>query len=370
MFPIARIIVASYLCLSATTLHARIEAEDNDFNTAAASLDDSIVVPQSGEWISFDNVNFTGASAVTVRAARGAGSAQMIVRIDSPTGPSLGSKTVDTGGWRTFQNFSYPTGSISGVHKLYILAGNPDKPVIQNVKVNGSTAFNKNALLFDDMAPNLFNRDFYFVALQSAYARYDAVDFTNVTSLVARVANGTTGTLTFRLDNKDTGAKIATINTTNTGWRTFVDYTESLSGITGVHDLYVIATGGHGGVIDYFDLKTGTVTGGNTITMTGSTAIPVNNQHDGGFRPVVGVQEHALMRPTNNVTTAAGALSGHGVVSTRFNHHPFLTYWGGRFWAYYIGYQTGESTKAGYLHWSTDGRTWDNENKTKIFPSL
>ncbi|NJM16739.1 MAG: hypothetical protein HC896_16440 [Bacteroidales bacterium] len=76
-----------------------------------------------------------------------------------------------------------------------------------------------------------------------------------------------------------------------------------------------------------------------------------------------------MARPTNNTSTAANAMAGHSVTQTRFNHHPFLTFWGGRFWAYYIGYQHEDATKAGYLHWSADGRTWNNADKTIIFPA-
>ena len=105
------------------------------------------------------------------------------------------------------------------------------------------------------------------------------------------------------------------------------------------------------------------------INFSGSNAYGADNQHDGGYRWVVGVQEHALTRPTNNTGSAAAAMAGHSVTQTRFNHHPFLTHWQGKFWIYYIGYQHEEATKAGYLHWSTDGRTWNNGDKTIIFPA-
>lgn len=105
-----------------------------------------------------------------------------------------------------------------------------------------------------------------------------------------------------------------------------------------------------------------------TVTMTGEKSV-APQRHDGALRPVVGVQEHALFRPTNNESAAAAALDGHAVVATRFNHHPFLTYWNKRFWAYFIGMQIDEKTKAGYLQWSDDGRTWTDENKATIFPA-
>ncbi len=297
----------------------------------------------------------------------------MTVRIGSPSGTSLGTQTVATGGWRTFQDFTYSTSGITGTQKLYVLAGNPGKPVIQRIRVNGNTAFNKIATDFDDLSTSLRDRDYYFVALQSSWARYDNVDLSGISSLTARIANGTTGKLEFRVGSP-TGTKIAEVNSNNTGWRTFANYNSSVSGSNGIVTLYLVGSGGHGGVIDYVDFKTtGGSTGGggsaNTVTMTGNKTIPIDPQHDGGYRPVVGVQEHALFRPTNNTSSAASAMPGHTVRPIRFAHHQFLTYWQNKFWVFYMGYQTGDSTKAGYLHWSDDGRTWDESTSAVVFPA-
>lgn len=103
-----------------------------------------------------------------------------------------------------------------------------------------------------------------------------------------------------------------------------------------------------------------------TITMSGGKSV-ADRRHDGALRPVVGVQEHSLFRPTD--LPGAKALEGHAVARTRFNHHPFITFWGGRFWAYYIGFQIDESTKGGYLQWSRDGRTWNDTDKATLFPA-
>jgi hypothetical protein len=46
-----------------------------------------------------------------------------------------------------------------------------------------------------------------------------------------------------------------------------------------------------------------------------------------------------------------------------------LTYWNGRFWAYHIGFQFNESTKAGYLYWSVDGRNWNENDSAVAFPA-
>lgn len=104
------------------------------------------------------------------------------------------------------------------------------------------------------------------------------------------------------------------------------------------------------------------------VTMTGPKVV-APNLHDGGLRPVVGVQEHALFRPTHNTGKEAGPLDGHGVIHQLFHHHPFITFWKNRFWVYHIGFDVDDATKTGYLHWSDDGRTWNDVDRTVLFPA-
>ena len=370
-------LLALVALLLAAPIHGqtfRLEGESRDATSSGQTGDDALVTPRNGEWIAFDNVNFTGASTVTVTAARGDGSAQMTVRIGSPTGQSLGTKTVSTGGWRTFQDFTYPTTGITGSQKLYVLSGNPEKPVIQRVKVNGTAGFNKVATDFDDLAQSLKDRDFYFVSLQSSWARYDNVNLTGIASLTASVANGVTGKIEFRIGSP-TGTKIAEISTSGTSseWRVFKNYDSAITGSHGIVTLYLVGTGGHGGVIDYIDFQ-GTSNPAEIVRTSGNRDV-AGQRHDGGLRPVVGVHEYALFRPTKSTVSNAGPLDGHAVYNTTFNHHPFLTYWNNRFWATFIAYDgkssnsATEATKRLRLQWSDDGRTWNHADAADIFPT-
>ena len=141
--------------------------------------------------------------------------------------------------------------------------------------MNGNTAFNKIATDFDDLSTSLRDRDYYFVAIQSSWARYDNVDLSGISSLTARIANGVTGKLEFRVGSP-TGTKIAEVNSNNTGWRNFANYNSSVSGSNGIVTLYFVGTGGHGGVIDYVDFKT---TGGSTGRGGATRSVP-----DAGIR--------------------------------------------------------------------------------------
>ncbi len=235
------------------------------------------VTPKGGQWFAFEGVNFTGATAIVLRAAR-QGAATMEFRLDSPTGTKVGQVTVNTGGWRTFQNHTATLGGVSGGHKLYVVAtgdGSTAQAVCHTIAVTG-TSFSAQALYCDDMAPALRNSDYYFVSLQNAWAKYPAVDLAGGISAVrGSIANGTTGTLTLRRDST-TGPVIATWSVPNTGWRTFTTQIGNLTGThSGVHDLYLVGSGAHGGVIDRFELDvTATGGGGGTppVTLPPATA--------------------------------------------------------------------------------------------------
>ncbi len=113
---------------------------------------------------------------------------------------------------------------------------------------------------------------------------------------------------------------------------------------------------------------------GQVVQSTGDRTVQ-SQRHDAGLRPVVGVHEYALFRPTKSTASNAGPLEGHAVYDTTFNHHPFLTYWNGRFYSAFIGYDGSsshsatENSKRLRLQWSSDGRNWSNSNAADIFPT-
>lgn len=357
--PCPRAILLLLVLLPFTLGAATVRVEGESFSQLSF---EQYVTPMGGEWFRFDGVNFAGATAVVLDAAR-QGPAVMEFRLGSPTGTKIAQVTVDTGGWRTFQDHSVTISGVSGTQALYVVATGASataQAVCRSIRLTGTT-FNRTAITADGMATSLHDRDHYFVALQSAWARYPAKDLgTGVTALRARVANGSTGTLTLRRDSS-TGPVIGTFTIATTAWRTFATYTGTLASgsHTGVHDLYLVGSGSHGGVVDWFEVDTGNTTTPTLPTYTADRSI-VAGRMDGAFRPVVGVHEHALFRPTRN--SAATAVPGKGVLATIFNHAPMLTHWNGKFWVLwhgtaYVGTKPNIEVPV-YLASSDDGRSW------------
>ena len=78
-----------------------------------------------GDWARYAGVDFgSGVGAVEIRVAVAAGYAgkQIQFRLDSTTGPLVGTHTVQsTGGWYTFQTQTAAIAGATGVHDLYVV---------------------------------------------------------------------------------------------------------------------------------------------------------------------------------------------------------------------------------------------------------
>lgn len=123
-------------------------------------------------------------------------------------------------------------------------------------------------------------------------------------------------------------------------------------GTTAASSCYFVIVGGSGSTVGW-------------PRFTGSDATLVS-RHDGGQRWAVGVQEHALFRPTRNLAHTQHADGSPGAT---FNHAMMLAFWNNRFWVSYHG-SASEGTEVPvpvYLCWSSDGRDWSKADV--LFPA-
>ncbi len=81
----------------------------------------------NGDWLRYDNVNFGGASPVTVQTRSasgisGGGSGLVEFHLDSTTGPMIASFAIaNTGGWQSWTTIPMNTTSVTGTRTLYIV---------------------------------------------------------------------------------------------------------------------------------------------------------------------------------------------------------------------------------------------------------
>ncbi len=115
--------------------HRRLEAETAELN-GPKNTGKAVGSTNHGHTLKFANLNLADSKSVTINASAGGGSkgSKVEVRLDSPTGPLLG--TVDithTGDWGKFAENKAPLAASTGRHDVYLVLVNPGKGGLMNI---------------------------------------------------------------------------------------------------------------------------------------------------------------------------------------------------------------------------------------------
>jgi glucosylceramidase len=141
------------------------------------------------------------------------------------------------------------TGTVSGT----------TPPVAATAEIQGSSFSSESGLETETTGDSTGEYDLGYVSI-GAQAVYHNVDFgsSSPTQVSVRQASGGGGgTATFHLDGA-TGATIASVTLSPTGgWQTWTTATGTVTGATGVHDLYVVFTGSASGIanVNWFQFQ-------------------------------------------------------------------------------------------------------------------
>ncbi|WP_042166082.1 carbohydrate-binding protein [Paenibacillus gorillae] len=226
-----------------------------------------------GDWIGYYNIDFGSGqlNQFQVRAAADPGYAgkELELRLDSITGPLIGTYTFNnTGGFTTFQTQTIPISAVSGVHHLFLVA-----------KGSGAGYGNIDWFTFSTKATSIIQAENFSAShgVQTGaggtgrylgwidggdWIGYYNIDFgsgqSNQFQVRAAADPGyASKELELRLDSI-TGPLIGTYTFNNTGgFTTFQTQTIPVSGASGVHHLFLVTKGsGVGyGSIDWFTFK-------------------------------------------------------------------------------------------------------------------
>jgi hypothetical protein len=141
------------------------------------------------------------------------------------------------------------TGTISGT----------TPPVAATAQIQGSSFSSESGLATETTGDTTGEYDLGYLSV-GAQAVYHGVDFgaTSPTQVSVREASdGGGGTATFYLDST-ANSPIGSVTLAPTGgWQTWTTATGTVSGATGVHDLYVVFTGSSSGIanINWFQFQ-------------------------------------------------------------------------------------------------------------------
>jgi hypothetical protein len=99
-----------------------------NYNSAnnVGSYDGAVGMTYNGSWVEYNNIDFANGGYTrfvsSIAVGQGYQGQQMVLHLDSPTGPTMGTLiTTSTGSWLTYGAQSTSIGNVTGVHNVYVV---------------------------------------------------------------------------------------------------------------------------------------------------------------------------------------------------------------------------------------------------------
>jgi predicted alpha-1,6-mannanase (GH76 family) len=229
---------------------------------------------QPGDYAEYKNVNFgsNGAVGFIARAASGTGGGNIEIRLDSLTGPVVGTVNVQgTGGWGNYTDFDTAFQDanghhvkITGTHNVYLVFTKTNDQYLFNLDWFRFTATDPTktdaytrlkAGSFDSSSgPGTLGTDATYGFLNgihnNAYTEYKGIDFgPGAAGITAHIASGNQGgTIEVKLDSLD-GPTVGVIDIPALGsWSNWADIIANIDDkkAVGTHNVYLIFHGTNG----------------------------------------------------------------------------------------------------------------------------
>jgi uncharacterized protein (TIGR03790 family) len=235
-----------------------------------------------GQYVGFRQIDLTGMTSLDARVANGNDDAHSYIfqiRLDNPSGTVVGTCHVPTtGGWQTWETSSCAlTQKVAGVHDIYLkFLTNGFGGALYNLEW---ISFQGSPSVIEAASYNLVSgtahlepssegpQDLGYIT-NGDYAVYHGINLADMTSIEARVASaGSGGAVKIHLDSP-TGPIIGTCAIPVTGgWQEWATRTCVLTHTSGIHNVYLVFTGGSGYL---FDLEWFKFLGGSSVVEVAS----------------------------------------------------------------------------------------------------
>ena len=265
-------LASSFVVFADTTVSALSQIEAESANTlfgstiapmpcAAPETGTELGGDNDGNWALYNNVDF-GSGMIDVfnaRVATVSGGRSIEIHDGSSTGTLLGTLSVAiTSGWGYFTNQTCKITPITGIHNICLVfkGGNgvcalnwftfSAPPILSAYSKIEAENFDTSASITTPTSSDTGGGLCVSANVDSGWTQYYSVDFGSIgaISFSARVATGSGGKHIVVHDGSPTGTILGTLNMVTTGWSTYTTQTCSITLTTGVHDIYLVYTGG------------------------------------------------------------------------------------------------------------------------------
>jgi hypothetical protein len=265
---------------------------------------------EKDNYIVFNNLDFgSGASSFKARVATEKTVSNIYIKKGSPTGMTIGTLSVaSTGNWSNYQVMTCSVSNISGVNDIYFVfsdAINIDWFMFSPNSATPAPTINAFATIQAENYSNISSTNIKTIDITVGsaigyiqtdnYIVFNNVNFgTNAKSFKMRAAcaSGSTTNIQIKIDNS-TGTVIGTLSVPSSeDWDAYHEITCSISGVTDVHDLYLVFSGPVN--IDWLIFSTAVVT---------STPIPTNTLTPSPAPNVTtSISSSPILTPTPTIT--------------------------------------------------------------------
>jgi hypothetical protein len=209
---------------------------------------------QKGSYLLYHTIDLTDVTTFVARVAADSPGGQIELRLDNPNGPLIGTANVSyTGGWRVWRTVTCSTNPTYGIHDVYLVftgdGGNLfNLEWISFYAEPSVTLASDYSTMYGDIKkePCTEKQSDLGNITNNAYTLYRNVDFAGKDTFYARVSTpGFGGNIEIRIDSP-TGPILGTCVVPLTGgWQTWKTVSCKLNEQRGVHDLFLVYTGGN-----------------------------------------------------------------------------------------------------------------------------
>lgn len=215
---------------------------------------------RNGYWSKYNSLNLSEVNTVAITASSAGVGGQVELRVDSVDGKLIGTVDIpNTGNWNNWQTFTANINRIYNTHDLYLVFKGEDGWLynidffgFSEAVVCNNTAAHIEAECYDDMdgirTENSTEGTLNIGWINNGdWTQYNDIDLTGMKSIDARISSNTIGSIIeIRLDAID-GELIGEIPVTKTfGIQHWKTNSANITPTAGVHDIYLVFTGGDG----------------------------------------------------------------------------------------------------------------------------
>jgi len=243
---------------SCLKLPTKTEAECFDEMLGVENEGQNLGFIDNGDWVKYEGLDLSNMNSVKVNASSRNDGGTIEVRLGNPEGDLIGSVDVgNTGNWGNYKQEQANISRVTGEQDVYLVFVGGSNSLFnldwfgfsEDHICEASTTSQIEAECFDEMegiqtqncSEGTLNIGF---TDDGDWIRYNGIDLTDMNAFNVRVASQKSGKIEVRLDGVDGELLVETDVIETGGWQKWRTDATVFNRVDGIHDVYLVFTGG------------------------------------------------------------------------------------------------------------------------------